>query len=81
MTFGISTFFLTFPVQQDEHFLTVCRYVGRNALRSGLVDRAEADSNAVRPGIDVRPEGPPKEARGVTNKCTYPLWSSHLHVR
>ena len=32
----------SFPVQRDEHFLAVCRYVERNALRSGLVERAEA---------------------------------------
>jgi putative transposase len=31
----------SFPVQQDEHLLTVCRYVERNALRAGLVGRAE----------------------------------------
>lgn len=31
----------SFPVQSDEHFLTVCRYVERNALRAGLVKRAE----------------------------------------
>jgi putative transposase len=31
----------SFPVQSDEHFLTVCRYVERNALRAGLVRRAE----------------------------------------
>jgi hypothetical protein len=30
-----------FPVQDDEHFLLVCRYVKRNALRAGLVRRAE----------------------------------------
>ena len=30
-----------FPVQEDEHFLTVCRYVERNPLRAGLVRRAE----------------------------------------
>lgn len=34
--------FKSFPVQSDEHFLTVCRYVERNALRAELVDRAEA---------------------------------------
>jgi putative transposase len=33
--------FKSFPVQNDEHFLTVCRYVERNALRAGLVSRAE----------------------------------------
>ena len=34
--------FKSFPVQDDEHFLTVCRYVERNALRANLVRRAEA---------------------------------------
>jgi len=33
--------FKSFPVADDEHFLTVCRYVERNALRAGLVRRAE----------------------------------------
>ncbi|MCO6459576.1 MAG: transposase [Pirellulaceae bacterium] len=33
--------FRSFPVQSDGHFLTLCRYVERNALRAGLVDRCE----------------------------------------
>lgn len=33
--------FKSFPIQADEHFFTVCRYVERNALRAGLVRRAE----------------------------------------
>jgi putative transposase len=33
--------FKSFPVQTDEHFLTVARYVERNALRAQLADRAE----------------------------------------
>jgi len=33
--------FKSFPVQEDEHFLTVCRYVEANALRARLVERAE----------------------------------------
>jgi putative transposase len=33
--------FKSFPVQDDEHFITVCRYVERNALRANLVRRAE----------------------------------------
>jgi putative transposase len=33
--------FRAFPVQEDEHLLTVLRYVERNALRAGLVQRAE----------------------------------------
>lgn len=33
--------FKAFPIQQDEHLLAVLRYVERNALRAGLVERAE----------------------------------------
>src|SRR5205085_8352413 len=31
----------SFPVQDDPHYLVLCRYIERNALRAGLVDRAE----------------------------------------
>jgi len=34
--------FKSFPVQIDDHLLTVMRYVERNPLRGGLVDTAEA---------------------------------------
>ena len=34
--------FKSFPVQNDHHFLLVCRYVERNALRAGLVRQAKA---------------------------------------
>jgi len=33
--------FKSFPVQDDSHFYTVCRYVERNPLRAGLVDHSE----------------------------------------
>lgn len=33
--------FKSFPVQDDDHFLVVCRYVERNALGANFVDRAE----------------------------------------
>jgi putative transposase len=33
--------FKSFPVQDDEHFLTVARYIERNPLRAKLVDRAQ----------------------------------------
>jgi len=45
MKSGTGTFtrgrFKSFPVQEDRHFLTVARYVERNALRAGLAERAE----------------------------------------
>jgi putative transposase len=34
--------FKSFPIECDEHLLTVLRYVERNALRAGLVKRVEA---------------------------------------
>ena len=37
----LSGAFKSFPVQTDEHFLTVARYVERNALRANLVSRVE----------------------------------------
>jgi putative transposase len=33
--------FKAFPIEQDEHLLTVLRYIERNPLRAGLVQRAE----------------------------------------
>jgi len=33
--------FKSFPVQGDRHYLTVCRYVERNALGAGLCAKAE----------------------------------------
>jgi putative transposase len=33
--------FKSFPIQDDSHFLTVCRYVERNALRAARTTRAE----------------------------------------
>jgi hypothetical protein len=33
--------FKSFPIQRDEHLLSVCRYVERNPLRAGIVERAE----------------------------------------
>jgi len=33
--------FKSFPAQDDDHLLTLCRYVERNALRANLVRRAE----------------------------------------
>jgi putative transposase len=31
----------SFPIQEDGHFLIGCRYVERNALKAGVVERAE----------------------------------------
>ena len=34
--------FKTFPIQEDEHLVSVLRYVERNALQANLVKRAES---------------------------------------
>jgi putative transposase len=33
--------FKSFPIEEDDHLLTVLRYVERNALRANLVERVE----------------------------------------
>src|SRR5205807_457659 len=33
--------FKSFPVETDDHFFSLCRYVERNALRANLVSRVE----------------------------------------
>ena len=52
----------SFPVQSDEHFLTVCRYVERNPLRADLVERAEHwrwSSLGLRLASTPQPDRPP----------------------
>jgi putative transposase len=61
----------SFPVQSDGHFLTVCRYVERNALRAGLVERAEdwrwgslaarRDKESERPALSEWPIDRPRD--------------------
>ncbi len=55
--------FKAFPIQEDGHLLAVLRYVERNALRAGLVDRSEqwpwssigTDQGIERPVLDPGP--------------------------
>lgn len=65
--------FKSFPVQGDEHLLTVMRYVERNPVRADLVKRAELwrhgsaamrlDSAAQRPNWLLDPVDPPLPRR------------------
>jgi putative transposase len=49
--------FKAFPIQQDDHLLTVLRYVERNPLRANLVGRAEDwDWSSLRTRLDAQPE-------------------------
>ena len=65
--------FKAFPIEQDDHLLTVLRYIERNPLRAGLVRRAEewrwsslqhwrasGSVNAIDPGPLARPESWPE---------------------
>jgi len=69
--------FKSFPVETDEHFLTVCRYVERNALRAGLVRRAES----WRWGSLWRREKGDEEARALLGNWPMPrsaTWCEHV---
>ncbi len=62
----------SFPVQSDEHLLTVCRYVERNALRANFAEHAEewkwgslsarrANEEAERPTLTPWPMDRPRD--------------------
>jgi putative transposase len=54
--------FRSFPVQEDDHLLTVLRYVERNPVRAGLAARAQdwpwSSAAPTRPGSPTRDDGP-----------------------
>jgi len=49
----------SFPIQDDKHFLVVCRYVERNALRAGL---GRIHCQSAQPGIDHASPWPPTDS-------------------
>ncbi len=53
--------FKSFPVESDDHFLTVCRYVERNALRANLIERRRIGGGAAigRAAPKMRRNAPP----------------------
>ncbi len=53
----------SFPIQQDNHFLIVARYVERNALRANLVKRAEDWPWS---GLWIRQQGDDEQRRMLT---------------
>ena len=48
--------FKSFPVAEDDYFLTLCRYVEANALRAGLVEQARNGNGADSGGVAQGPE-------------------------
>ena len=69
--------FRAFPVQTDEHFLTVCRYVERNPLRANLVTRAE-DWPWSSMSQRAMPHGPVRLARWPVTPATD--WSARVNM-
>jgi len=70
--------FKSFPVQSDEHLLTVLRYVERNPVRAGLVTRAEA----WRWSSLWRRTAGNAEQRQLLSSCPAPLgsaWVGHVN--
>jgi putative transposase len=66
----------SFPIQKDRHLLTVLRYVEANALRAGMVERAE--EWAWGSAADEMPE----EGMGVMDESPVPRtghWSALLN--
>ena len=76
--------FKSFPIQEDAHLLTVCRYVERNPLRANLVEHAEdwpwcslarrrqkGAASAWLTATDEWPVRPPRNWRPVVNRPEY----------
>jgi putative transposase len=70
----------SFPIQEDRHFLVVCRYVERNPLRANLVKRVEdwpwsslarrrrKDGCEWLVGMNDWPVGPPRDWLAFVNR-------------
>src|SRR5205823_2191462 len=70
--------FRSFPIQEDDHLLTVLRYAERNPVRAGLVERAQ-DWRWSSAALDRGPEPPPLDpgpCRGQRGG-----WSTSTHRR
>ncbi|MCC7086050.1 MAG: transposase [Pirellulales bacterium] len=70
--------FKSFPISADEHLLAVLRYVERNALRAGLVNKAEAWRWS---SLYRRLHGSPEE-RALLTESPVPLgrlWTKHVN--
>jgi len=64
--------FKAFPIQRDDHYLAVLRYVERNPLRAGLVQRAQdwrwssLSTHSAARAKEVLTEGPVPKGTGWT---------------
>lgn len=77
--------FKSFPIEADRHFLLVCRYVESNALRAGLVKRAE-DWPWCSLGWPARAPRVPRELRPGLEIAPWPVkppraWAERVNER
>ena len=78
--------FKSFPVQSDGHLLTVARYVERNAVGAGLVERAEqwtygtlyARSHAADPTREIVADWPMERPADWVERANTPLSAGEL---
>jgi putative transposase len=71
--------FKSFPIQHDDHLLTVLRYVDRNPLRAGLVRRAESWRWSSLGHRQQRPDSP---IAALLHPWPVPMpkkWLEHVH--
>ncbi len=78
--------FKAFPIQEDEHLLVVLRYIERNPLRAGLVERAEqwrwsslADVASGQPVPWLDP-GPVPRGTGWTETVNAPVFETEVEA-
>lgn len=69
--------FKAFPIERDGHLLTVMRYVERNALRAGLVERAERWSWG---SLAWRQEDPAENLLAVPPVTLPPDWLERVNA-
>jgi putative transposase len=78
--------FKAFPIQEDEHLLVVLRYIERNPLRAGLVERAEDWSwSSLRAIAGGRTEplldsGPIPRGQGWVEAVNAPMFESEVQA-
>lgn len=80
--------FKSFPIKDDEHFLTVCRYVERNPLRAKLVKKSERwrfgslyrFSNKADKDPQLLSPWPIRRTPGWTKRVNDPLTSKELEA-
>lgn len=77
----------SFPIAEDEHYFSVCRYVERNALRAGLTTKAELwlyGSLSLRAGVrkmgPTLSEGPAKLPRTWVSQVNKPQTEAELEA-